>query len=294
MAAPNVSIREHRIPSAGSGPYICVEGPTAACGSARAAPERSAGSIRRPAPSRNSRCPIPRRRRSASPSAPTAISGSAQKAANKIGRITLKGEIAEFPLPTPKAGPDGMILGPDGNVWFSETEVSQIGRITPQGDDHRIQGRHLARRAAAVDHGARRRALVQRSRRQPHRPHHHRRQGDRVSDPEPRQPAARDDHPSRRLDLVRGDQHQRARPHRPRRQDHRASGADAELVAARRHRRARRQSLVHRECRQQDRLHDAEGRSARRISDPDAGERRALHRVDVRRPAVSSRNGMPG
>ena len=27
-----------------------------------------------------------------------------------------------------------MILGPDGNVWFSETEVSQIGRITPNGD----------------------------------------------------------------------------------------------------------------------------------------------------------------
>ncbi len=25
------------------------------------------------------------------------------------------------------------MLGPDGNVWFSETEVSQIGRITPDG-----------------------------------------------------------------------------------------------------------------------------------------------------------------
>src|SRR5262249_61650220 len=57
----------------------------------------------------------------------------AEKAANRIGRITLNGAISEFPLPTPGAGPDGMILGPDGNVWFSETEVSQIGRITPQG-----------------------------------------------------------------------------------------------------------------------------------------------------------------
>jgi len=27
VTAPNVSIREHRIPSAGSAPYICVEGP---------------------------------------------------------------------------------------------------------------------------------------------------------------------------------------------------------------------------------------------------------------------------
>ena len=26
-----------------------------------------------------------------------------------------------------------MQLGPDGNIWFSETEVSQIGRITPDG-----------------------------------------------------------------------------------------------------------------------------------------------------------------
>jgi len=26
-----------------------------------------------------------------------------------------------------------MILGPDGNVWFSRRKVSQIGRITPQG-----------------------------------------------------------------------------------------------------------------------------------------------------------------
>ena len=26
------------------------------------------------------------------------------------------------------------MLGPDGNVWFSETEVSRIGRITPKGE----------------------------------------------------------------------------------------------------------------------------------------------------------------
>ena len=37
-------------------------------------------------------------------------------------------------LPSPYAGPDGIALGPDGNVWFSESEISKIGRITPQGD----------------------------------------------------------------------------------------------------------------------------------------------------------------
>jgi hypothetical protein len=36
-------------------------------------------------------------------------------------------------VPTAGAGPDGIALGPDGNVWFSETEVSQIGRVTPDG-----------------------------------------------------------------------------------------------------------------------------------------------------------------
>ena len=57
----------------------------------------------------------------------------AQKTANKIGRITPRGEIEEFALPTPNAGPDGIVLGPDGNVWFSESEASRIGRITPDG-----------------------------------------------------------------------------------------------------------------------------------------------------------------
>ena len=94
---------------------------------------------------------------------------------NRIGRITTSGAITEFPLPTPGAGPDGIIAGPDGNLWvlrgarqpgrphharrrgdgisegltpgcrllspvvrdgdlwFSEYEAGQIGRITIDG-----------------------------------------------------------------------------------------------------------------------------------------------------------------
>ena len=40
------------------------------------------------------------------------------KKANKVGRITVNGAITLFALPTPNAGPDGTLLGPDGNVWF--------------------------------------------------------------------------------------------------------------------------------------------------------------------------------
>ncbi len=46
--------------------------------------------------------------------------------------------INEFPLPTtpitnPPGGPEGITLGPDGNLWFSIQFSSQIGRITPTG-----------------------------------------------------------------------------------------------------------------------------------------------------------------
>ena len=202
MAAPNVSIREHRIPTRGAARISASKGRIAACGSAKAAPGRSAASIRTGA-FRNSRCPIPRRRRSASPSAATAISGSAQKAANKIGRITLAGDIAEFPT----ADAEGRTRRHDPRSrrqCLVLRNRSQPHRPHHAGRrDHRIFRGHLAGRAATVDRGARRRALVQRSLRQPHRPHHHRRRGDRVSDPEPRQPAARHGHASGRLDLVR-------------------------------------------------------------------------------------------
>src|SRR5487761_1828153 len=61
-------------------------------------------------------------------------------------------EIAEFPLPSPYAGPDGIALGPDGNVWFSETEIGKIGRITPTG--------HITEFGDGISFGARPLSIV--------------------------------------------------------------------------------------------------------------------------------------
>jgi streptogramin lyase len=44
------------------------------------------------------------------------------------------GTIKEFPLPTPGSQPIGITAGPDGNLWFTEKDLSMIGRITPSGD----------------------------------------------------------------------------------------------------------------------------------------------------------------
>src|SRR5437660_12256405 len=43
------------------------------------------------------------------------------------------GTITEFRLPTNASSPDGIVAGPDGNVWFTEKIGNKIGRVTPQG-----------------------------------------------------------------------------------------------------------------------------------------------------------------
>jgi hypothetical protein len=39
------------------------------------------------------------------------------------------GTITEFPLPAPSSAPFGITLGPDGKVWFTESQGNNIGRI---------------------------------------------------------------------------------------------------------------------------------------------------------------------
>src|SRR5947209_16402125 len=103
-AAP--TIREHRIPAANSGPYICVEGPDRALWFC----ESGAAKIGRfdPAASRFTEFDLPTR--NATPIGITVGADGnlwfAEKAANKIGRITPRGDITEFPIPTAGAGPD--------------------------------------------------------------------------------------------------------------------------------------------------------------------------------------------
>jgi streptogramin lyase len=42
-------------------------------------------------------------------------------------------QVTGFPIPTANSLPTGIALGPDGNLWFTETNANQIGRITPAG-----------------------------------------------------------------------------------------------------------------------------------------------------------------
>jgi streptogramin lyase len=39
----------------------------------------------------------------------------------------------KYPTPTAQAGPSSLTLGPDGNLWFTESLANKIGRITPAG-----------------------------------------------------------------------------------------------------------------------------------------------------------------
>jgi virginiamycin B lyase len=50
---------------------------------------------------------------------------------NRVGRITMAGEITEFPIPSQTGSPINVAVGPDRNVWF--TKGSLVGRVTPDG-----------------------------------------------------------------------------------------------------------------------------------------------------------------
>ena len=105
----SIQIREHQIPSAGSAPYICVEGPDGNLWFC----ESGAGKIGRldPRSAKFTEFSLPTS--SATPIGIT-LGGDghlwfAQKKANKIGRISPTGELTEFQVPTANAGPDGKI-----------------------------------------------------------------------------------------------------------------------------------------------------------------------------------------
>ena len=127
-----IRIREHRIPSANSAPYICVEGPDSNLWFCESGAAKIGCFDPRNATFRE--FPLPAE--GATPIG-IALGGDgnlwfAQKKANEIGRLTPSGAY-RISGPHRKCRAYGIALGPDGNVWFSETKVSQIGRITPDG-----------------------------------------------------------------------------------------------------------------------------------------------------------------
>jgi virginiamycin B lyase len=46
---------------------------------------------------------------------------------------SLPAQIVEFPVPTAASRPYTIVAGPDGNLWFTESDGNRIGRITPSG-----------------------------------------------------------------------------------------------------------------------------------------------------------------
>lgn len=50
---------------------------------------------------------------------------------NRVGRITLDGEVEEFPMPTRTGSPINIAVGPDRNVWY--TKGGALGRVLPDG-----------------------------------------------------------------------------------------------------------------------------------------------------------------
>jgi len=41
--------------------------------------------------------------------------------------------ITEYAIPTAQSSPEGITIGPDGAIWFTEGHVNKIGRISPTG-----------------------------------------------------------------------------------------------------------------------------------------------------------------
>jgi streptogramin lyase len=52
---------------------------------------------------------------------------------NAIGRITPRGVVTEFPIPSASSDPESITSGPDGALWFTEYGSDSIGRMTTKG-----------------------------------------------------------------------------------------------------------------------------------------------------------------
>jgi virginiamycin B lyase len=52
---------------------------------------------------------------------------------NRIGRITPRGEISEFDIPTPDCFPANIAVGPDRQIWFTERNGNKLGRVSRDG-----------------------------------------------------------------------------------------------------------------------------------------------------------------
>jgi virginiamycin B lyase len=75
-----------------------------------------------------------------------------QKDGNRVGRITVEGEITEYDIPSEGSTPVNIALGPDGNIWY--TKNATLGRVTPQGEITEFPIAEGAARAVGLSAGA--------------------------------------------------------------------------------------------------------------------------------------------
>ena len=68
---------------------------------------------------------------------------------NRVGRITMSGVVTEFPIPSQTGSPINIAVGPDRNVWFTKGGI--VGRVTPDGVDHRVPAADAERRRDRSD-----------------------------------------------------------------------------------------------------------------------------------------------
>jgi virginiamycin B lyase len=50
-----------------------------------------------------------------------------------IVKMSTSGVMTQFAIPTPNAKANNIVKGPDGNLWFCESNANRIGKITPSG-----------------------------------------------------------------------------------------------------------------------------------------------------------------
>src|SRR5204863_382337 len=56
---------------------------------------------------------------------------------SRIGKVTIGGEVTEYPTPSAcivSEGVDGIATGPDGNIWYTMWHSDVLGRVTPSGE----------------------------------------------------------------------------------------------------------------------------------------------------------------
>ncbi len=79
------------------------------------------------------------------------VTPGSQGPSGVVGSVGVDGQLREFPLPFPGAA-EGIAVGPDGNLWFTNPPGNAIGRISPAGqlEEYRL---HLtgARPTAIVE-----------------------------------------------------------------------------------------------------------------------------------------------